>query len=182
MRGPPAPLAPLTEEQRQFAERHPGLVYAFLRETGHSAADYYDAAALGFLQAVQRYLTQPWLRRYAFPTVAWRAMGRGVATEHRTEERRRNAEQRYLDSTQGRPPNLFEELEAQLIFHDLMAGASKEQHQLALSRLRGCSMAEAAQTLGMGVKRARRLLKDLRSDYLLLYSEQERGINFHEYV
>lgn len=166
MRGQPAPLAPLTEEQRQFAERHHGLIYAFLRETGHSAADYYDAAALGFLQAVQRYLTQPWLRRYAFPTVAWRAMGRGVATEHRTEERRRNAEQRYLDSARDRPSNLCEELEAQLIFHDLMAGASEEQHQLARLRLQGLSLAEAAQAQGMGVKRARRLLKDLRSDFI----------------
>lgn len=98
MRGQPAPLAPLTEEQRRFAEQNHGLIYAFLKGTGHNTADYYGAAALGFLQAVQRYLTQPWLRRYAFPTVAWRAMGRGVATEHRTEERRRNAEKRYLDN------------------------------------------------------------------------------------
>lgn len=181
MRGQPAPLAPLTEEQRRFAEQNHGLIYAFLKGTGHSAADYYDAAALGYLQAVQRYLTQPWLRRYAFPTVAWRAMGRGVATEHRTEERRRSAEKRYLDSERARPPNLYHELEAQLALRDLMAGASEEQHQLAVMRLRGCSLAEAAQAQGMGVKRARRLLKELRSDYLLLHSEQERGINFDEY-
>ena len=181
MRGQPAPLTPITEDHRQFAELHHGLVYAFLRETGHISNEYYDAAALGFLQAVQRYLTQPWLRRYAFPTVAWRAMGRGVATEHRTEERRRNAEQRYLDDPGGRPPNLREELETRLIFHDLIAEASEEQHRLALLRLQGCSMAEAAQAQGMGVKRARRLLKDLRGNYQPLYSEQERGINFHEY-
>lgn len=181
MRGQPAPLAPLTEEQRQFAEQHHGLVYAFLKETGHSAADYYDAAALGFLQAVQRYLTQPWLRRYAFPTVAWRAMGRGVSTEHRTQERRRNAERRYMESARGNPARLYTELETQLIFHDLMAGASEEQHQLALLRLRGCSVAEAANAREMGIKKACRLLKELRNSYLLLHSEQERGINFDEY-
>lgn len=152
-----------------------------MRETGHRAADYYDAAALGFLQAVQRYLTQPWLRRYAFPTVAWRAMGRGVATEHRTEERRRNAERRYLDSARIRPSNLYSELESQLLFHDLMAGASEEQHRLALLRLRGCSLAEAAQAQGMGVKRARRLLNELRQNYLLLNVETERGLNIHEF-
>lgn len=181
MRGQPAPLAPLTEAQRRFAEQHHGLVYAFLRENGHSAAEYYDAAALGFLQAVQRYLTQPWLRRYAFPTVAWRAMGRGVATEHRAQERQRDAERRYLETMRAAPPNLYAELETQLIFHDLMAGASEEQHRLALMRLRGSSMSEAARAQGMGVKRARRLLKELHSDYLLLNSEQERGINFNEY-
>ena len=108
-------------------------------------------------------------------------MGRGVATEHRTEERRRSAEQRYLDGPWGGPPNFREELEAQLIFHDLMAGASKEQYQLARLRLQGLSLAEAAQSQGIGVKRARRLLKDLHSNYLLSYSEQERGINFHDY-
>lgn len=108
-------------------------------------------------------------------------MGRGVATEHRTEERRRNAERRYLDSGRIRPSNLYSELESQLLFHDLMAGASEEQHRLALLRLRGCSLAEAAQAQGMGVKRARRLLNELRQDYLLLNVETERGLNIHEF-
>ena len=108
-------------------------------------------------------------------------MGRGVATEHRTEERRRSAEKRYLDDPRARPPNLHHELEAQLALRDLMAGASEEQHQLAVMRLRGCSLAEAAQAQGMGVKRARRLLKELRQDYLLLNAETERGLNIHEF-
>ena len=71
--------------------------------------------------------------------------------------------------------------EARLTLCDLMAGASEEQHRLALSRLRGCTMAEAAQLQGMGVKRARRLLKELRQDHLLLNTETERGLNIHEY-
>ncbi len=108
-------------------------------------------------------------------------MGRGVATEHRTEERRWNAEQQYLDSARVGSANLYSELETQLLFHDLMAGASEEQHRLALLRLRGCSLAEAAQAQGMGVKRARRLLKKLRQDYLLLNVETERGFNIHEF-
>lgn len=98
MRGRPAPLAPLSEEQRRFAEQHHDLILAFLGKNGYAAGDCYDAAALGFLQAVQRYLTQPGLRRYAFPTIAWRAMARGVAADHRAEMRRRSAEQRYLES------------------------------------------------------------------------------------
>ena len=95
-------------------------------------------------------------------------MGRGVATEHRTEERRRNAEQRYLDSAWSGSPSLCGELELLLAFHDLTAGASEEQHRLALLRLRGLSMAETARAQGMGVKRARRLLKELRDNYILL--------------
>lgn len=136
-------------------------------------------ADLGFLQAVQRYLTQPWLRRYAFSTIAWQTMARGVAAERKAGERRRLAEQRYVETV--RPAGLGVELEGRLLLHDLMAGATEEQHRLALSRLRGCSMAKAAQLQDMGVKRARRLLKDLRQDYLLLNTETERGLNIHEY-
>lgn len=50
---------------------------------GLPAGEYYDVAALGFLHAVQRYLTQPWLRKYSFPTIAWQAMGREVAKDYR---------------------------------------------------------------------------------------------------
>ncbi len=135
-------------------------------------------AALGFLQAVQRYLTQPWLRRYAFSTIAWQTMARGVAAERKAGERRRLAEQRYIETV--RSAGLVIELEGCLLLHDLMAGASEEQHRLALSRLRGCTMTESAQLQGMGVKRARRLLKDLRHDYMSLNFETERGLNIHE--
>ena len=108
-------------------------------------------------------------------------MGRGVATEHRTQERSRDAERRYLESARVTPSSLYSEPEDQLLLRDLMAGASEEQHRLALSRLRGFAMKEAAQLQGMGVKRARRLLKDLRHNYLLLNTETERGLNIHEY-
>ncbi len=177
----PVPLAPLTAEQQQFAAQNHNLIYAFLHEKGYDIGDCYDAAALGLLQAAQRYLTQPRLRRYAFATIAWQAMGREITQSFRAEIRQKEAEHRYLESLRARPPNLDSELEAQLILHDLFAGASEEQHQLALLRLRGCSVPEAAQAQGMGVKRARRLLQKLRNDYLALQSEQERGIYLNDY-
>lgn len=177
----PVPLGPLTAEQQQFAAGHHDLIFAFLHEKGLEIGDYYDAAALGLLQAAQRYLTQPQLRRYAFSTIAWQAMGREIAQNLRAEMRQKEAERRYLEAVRARPPNLDGDLEARLILHDLLGGASEEQHRLALLRLRGCSVPEAARLQGMGVKRARRLLKELHGDYLALYSELERGIKFHDY-
>lgn len=177
----PVPLGPLTTEQQQFAAQNHNLIYAFLHEKGCDIGECYDAAALGLLQAAQRYLTQPRLRRYAFATIAWQAMGREIAQSRRAEARQQATERRYLESIRARPPNLDSELEAQLLLHDLLTGASEEQHRLALLRLRGCSLSEAAQAQGMGVKRARRLLKELHRDYLILHSETERGIKFHEY-
>ena len=115
-------------------------------------------AALGFLQAVQRYLTQPWLRRYAFSTIAWQAMARSVAADYRAEERRRNAERRYLETVRARPPDPRRDLEEQFV-------------------LQGYTVAEAAQAQGMSGKRARKLLNGLHR----VYSDTERGLNIHEY-
>lgn len=157
------------------------MIHAFLGRGGYRAGEYYDVAALGFLHAVQRYLTQPRLRRYAFSTIAWQSMARSVAAECRTEECRRQAEQKYLETVQVRPLSLDTGVEYHLLLRDLMAGASEEQHRLALLRLRGCTLKEAARLQNVGVKCARRLLEDLRRDHLLLNSEIERGFNFNEY-
>ena len=126
------------------------------------AGEYYDAAALGFLQAVQRYLTRPWLRRYSFSTIAWQAMARGVASDYRAGERRRQAEQRYCEDAMVPAPDLLEE---RLILHDLMSAANSEQRRLVRFRLQGRSIAEAARAQGMSVKQARRLLNELRRTY-----------------
>lgn len=150
------------------------MIYAFLGRGGHKAGEYYDAAALGFLHAVQRYLTQPWLRRYAFSTIAWQAMSRSVAADYREEERRRQAEHQYLASVQTIPHDLLGE---QLVLHDLMSAANGEQRRLIRFRLLGCTMEEAARAQGIGVKQVRKLLNELHQ----AYSKSERGFNLHEY-
>lgn len=162
MRGQSAPLAPLTGEQRRFAEQNHGLIYAFLHKTGCDINEYYDTAALSFLQAVQRYLTQPQLRRYAFSTVAWRAMGSGIAAEYRAGERRRLAEQQYMMDCQTVSQDIRKEAEDRLILHELFSGASPEQRHLAQMRAQGFTMKEAADAQGIHVRQASRLLRDLR--------------------
>lgn len=108
-------------------------------------------AALGFLQAVQRYLTQPWLRRYAFSTIAWQAMARSVAADYRAEERRRNAERRYLETVRARPPDPRRDLEEQFVLHDLISIGNEDQRRLIQLRLQGYTVAEAAQAQGLSL-------------------------------
>ena len=100
-------------------------------------------------------------------------MARGVASDYRAGERRRQAEQRYWEEATAPPPDLLEE---RLFLHDLMSAANSEQRRLVRSRLQGRSMAEAALAQGMSVKQARRLLNELRRTC----SVTERGLKFHE--
>lgn len=169
-RGRPATPQALTEEQRQFAAENHNLIYTYLWNRRLEVDDYYDIAVFGYLCAVKRYLTEPWLRRYQFSTVAWHAMRQSIASFHRAEERRRETERKYLKTLQARPPDPFEELEAKLLLHDLAAVSSQEQYDLASMRLQGYSVAETARIQGMSEKRVRGLLRELYRVYLCLYT------------
>ena len=164
--GKPATGA-MTAEQRQFAAERHNLIYAFLREKGWPASEYYDIAAFGFLRAVRRYLTEPALSRYAFSTVAWRAMSQSIASFCRAEARQREVEQRYFE-TLATATDLFEELECSLFLHDLASVSTREQYRLAELRLQGYSIAEAARSQGMSPKRVHRLLRELYRAYFQL--------------
>lgn len=168
-RGRPAAPQTLTEEQRQFAADNHNLIYTYLWERQLGVDDYYDIAVFGYLRAVKRYLTEPWLRCYQFSTVAWHAMRQSISSFHRAEERRKETERKYLKTLQVRPPDPFEELEAKLLLHDLAAVSSQEQYSLATMRLQGYSIAETARIQGISEKRVRGLLRELYRVYLCLF-------------
>ena len=100
-------------------------------------------------------------------------MARGVSSDYRSEERRRQAEQRYLECAWTTPPDLLGE---RLLLHDLLSAANGEQRRLVRLRLQGRTMAEAARAQGISAKQARRLLNELHR----VYSETERGFHFNE--
>ena len=159
----------MTEQQRQFAAEHHSLIYAFLREKGWPASEYYDIAAFGFLRAVCRYLTDPALGKFAFSTIAWRSMGQSVSSFNRAEARRKDAERRYMETAREEAPDPYVELEQRLLLHDLAAVSSEQQYRLASLRLQGYSIAEAARAQGMSTWRVRRLLRELYQVYFTLY-------------
>lgn len=162
-----ASLPALTEQQRRFAAEHHNLIYSFLHEKGWSVSEYYDIAAFGFLRAVRRYLTVPELDRYAFSSIAWPAMSQCIASFHRAEARRKDAERRYMIA--ATQPDLFTELEGQFLLHDLAAVSSQEQIRLAGLRLQGYTIAEIAIKQGMPKIRVRRILQELYRVYFQLY-------------
>lgn len=149
------------------------MIYAFLRERHLPVSEYYDIVALGYLQAVQRYLTQPALTRYKFSTIAWSSMRRSLSSFRRAETRRKETERRYMDAHRSLGPDPYRDLEFRLFLHDLAAVSSKEQYALARLRLQGYSIAETARAQGMRPKRVRRLLKELFSTYLQLQISKE---------
>lgn len=105
----------MSEEERQFAAEHHGLILSFLRSDSWELSEYYDIAAWGFLDAVIKYLRSPSLRKYPFSSLAWKSMRHSIAAFRRAEARRLASEQRYADTELPEQQDLFSELEAKLL-------------------------------------------------------------------
>ncbi len=163
---------PMTEQQRCFATEMHNLIYAFLHEKGWTVSEYYDIAAFGFLRAVRRYLSEPELGKYAFSSIAWPAMNQSIASFHRAEARRKEAEQRYINEAATVSPDPFSELESRLLLHDLATMSSPKQYELASLRLQGYTIAEIASAQGVPQIRIRRILKELYRTYFRLYHNE----------
>lgn len=161
----------MTPQQRRFAAEHHNLIYAFLREKGWAEDEYYDIAAFGFLRAVIRYLTETDIRKYAFSTVAWRAMTQSISSYHRAEARRLESERSYVLTMQAAADDPYSELEANLLYYDLLSMSTEEQRRLAVMRRQGYSIAETARRQGMSPARVWRLLRALYQAYLQLYKD-----------
>lgn len=65
----------LTDEERKFAEEHHNLIYSFLHKHCLDPEEYYDIAAIGYLQAVIEYYRKSLKYEYSFSTIAFRLMG-----------------------------------------------------------------------------------------------------------
>lgn len=100
-------------------------------------------------------------------------MRRSIASFHRAEARRKEAEQRYLADTPREDP--MERLEVRLLLHDLASVSDRSQYELAALRLQGYSIAATARQCGTMPKRVCRLLKELYRAYFQLYPNEAGG-------
>ena len=75
------------QKAQELARQNIQTVAGFL---GHHRLtdDWYDTVIFRYLLTVQNWLDRPELHRYAFSTIAWRAMSSAVSNERRKQGRR----------------------------------------------------------------------------------------------
>lgn len=83
-----ASLTPLSPAERTLAEQNLYLVPRFLRANRLSADEWYDVVIFRYMLTVQKWFRQPELYRYAFSTIAWKAMQSAVGNERKKADRR----------------------------------------------------------------------------------------------
>lgn len=161
----------LTLEEQCFAAEHHRLIPAYLIRRGLPVDEYYAVAALGYLDAVRRYYSQPALHKHAFSTVANRAMRQSVSHALRTRYGRRNQIETVSLETggvEGAPlagvldKNGEQKIEELLLLHALSASITAQQLKLVRLRLAGYSVREIAAFQKTSEKKVRTQLKKVR--------------------
>lgn len=166
---------PLTKEQREFAAKWHNLIYVFLREKGLPRDEYYDIVVFGYLRAVKRYFTELALQNYSFSTIAWQAMQQSLSADRRAQ----NSQKRHacvislhsaiyddgqfaLEDVLSTQDSVMEQLETELLLHDLAAMASRQQMAVVRMKSAGYNMRDIAKNQRIPMKRVRELLEEIR--------------------
>lgn len=90
---------PLTPEQQDLAALHHQLILSYLRRHKLDDMDWYDMAVFGYLRAVRNYTERPELQKYAFTTIAERAMDSACGNERKKRSRRIDSTALSLDAS-----------------------------------------------------------------------------------
>ena len=143
---------PLTKEQQAFATDHHGLVYKFLNENHLPEDEFYDVVVFAYLKAVKDYF--------------------------RTQERRkRNMEVLSIhvglypdgapleDTIPAHDP-IMQQLEMDLLLHELAGRVSKQQMDIVHLKQGGYGLREIARTQKVPMRRIKELLAEVH-DVLL---------------
>ena len=164
----------LSSSEREFAEEHHNLVYAFLKKMKLDVNEYYDVVIFAYLTAVRRYFINKNLMQYNFSTIAWRAMESAVYKEKRKkspilisldEPLFKDSEVTLIDSL-GQEDNFDEKIVYLDLARKIRPYLTKKQSRTLQNRANGYGYKEMSQKegislsgIGSRLRRARMKLK-----------------------
>lgn len=164
----------LTQEERRFAAHNHRLIHAYLMRRRLPEEEYYAIAAMGYLDAVHRYLSNAELQHHAFSTVATRAMRQSVSHAMRSRFGRRHHMPEVSLETGGRngaplwgisDGKSEQKLDEVLLLHTLSQTLTPQQCELARMRLAGYSVREIAGMKKLSEKRVRTQLRKAQNSF-----------------
>lgn len=78
-------LTPLTTDEQAFAAENHDVIVRYLNANRLNHGDYYDIAAMGYLQAVKKWFARPELHRWSFRTIAWSAIRTSIGNARKKD-------------------------------------------------------------------------------------------------
>ena len=154
----------LTEEEKAFAEKNIGLLFAFMRRY-HLPEDYFGVLALAYVRFVGKYLTSKEAYSYSFSTMVWHRMRSELS--HIMRKENHSHQQILLENAleiQGNEDTYFEENSIDAIGQSL----TPKQFEVLLLRIEGFTNAQIASAVGISngsvEKRFNRIRKTIQNN------------------
>jgi RNA polymerase sigma factor (sigma-70 family) len=153
------PVKRLSTEEKAFAEKNIGILFAFMRRY-HLPEDYFGALAIVYVRFVGEYMREREKYCYSFSTLVWQRLRSELS--HIT--RRENSEIVLpLDCGElsGREDDYF----VQELICKVSDELTPKQAQTLLLRIEGYSNAEIAQALGISESTVEKCFQRIRRIY-----------------
>ena len=174
---------PLTKEQQDFATQHHSLVYKFLNSNHLSEDEFYDVVIFGYLKAVNDYFNVKHAQKYSFSTIANRQMQFSLYDYLRAQSRIKRkantisihlalcADGTPLEEAISIENDCLQQLELELLIHDLANHISKQQMDIVRDKIYGYGIREISHRKQLSMKRIHELLEEVRVTISKLCSE-----------
>lgn len=164
---------PLTSEQKIFATQNHDLVYKFLNENRLPIDEFYDVVIFGYLRAVKRFFNEKGLHCYQFATIAWNCMKVDLINHSKVQSRQKNSAETIslhaeiddnlsLEEAIIVSDSIMQQLEVELLLHDLAKHVSKQQMEIVRLKSSGYNLRDIATRQNTSTKRIRSLLEEVR--------------------
>ena len=139
----------LTEEEKAFAEKNIGLLFAFMRRY-HLPEDYFGGLALAYVRFVGKYLKEKEVYSYSFSTLVWHRLRSELS--HIVRKENQNQQEMLSENAlelQGKEDNYFGEE----VIGEMSQTLTQKQFEVLFLRMSGYTNAQIASMEGVS-KRA----------------------------
>ena len=82
-------MKPLTEIERELAEKNHNLVYEFLKAHKYDIEEYYNIAVMGYLKGIQKYYRRTERNSSELPGICWNCMRSEMGNHFKMEKARK---------------------------------------------------------------------------------------------
>lgn len=82
-------MKPLTEIERELAEKNHNLVYEFLKAHKYDIEEYYNIAVMGYLKGIQKYYRRTERNFSELPGICWNCMRSEMGNHFKMEKARK---------------------------------------------------------------------------------------------
>ena len=156
----------LSEEEKMFAEKNVGLLFAFMRRY-HLPEDYFGALAVAYVRFVGKYLASKEEYSNSFSTLVWHRLRSELSHIVRKE----NQNEMYFENAleiQGQEDSYFEEESVDEISQTL----TPKQFEVLLLSVAGYTNAQIATVRGVSESSVEKLFSRIRKT-IKKYSEYD---------